>query len=387
MFRCLIAVLVVSLAMTAAAFGQPAQPSGKLPHAIPFQRVISADPPPLQFSGVVEDAVRVPDAATATARMKMVADAGFNAIKITMPWSKNQAEIINDHQRACNAAVAARENGLDFVLDIIPNGVFFPVRSSPISRFQKTLNDYLNWISGENGCVAGMPLTVEIGNEPNTKRFLQLNREGTGAAALAYTRLLARSYASVKQKASELGIQVTVWGGALASSHDPLGFITAMGEAKNQLGLKGPMMDAFSYHPYGQNSAEPPDAQHLPGDGTVIGVSDYNLLVAALEDAFGYLPPVVYSEYGVETTGQNGVSGAGKPVTPTVQGSFYRQALNLAVCQGVKSFFIFHLFDDPEPDDWQSGMYYRDDATPKVSLPVVRQAVIDARTPGAMTCG
>lgn len=393
---------VVALVASANASAQSPRPDGVARAAVAVHSINQGTAPPLQFTGVVEDAVRIPDLQTAEALMKLVASAGFNAVKITVPWSPGQAEVINDHSRVCSAATAANENQLSFIMNVIPDKRNPPIRPGQIDKFQKTLNDYLYWIAGPNGCMPGMKLIVEIGNEPNSSTFLKLNKQGTDVAAFAYTRLLCAAYGSLKAKAAELGIDVRIWGGALASSHKPLDFIASMGTSQRQLRCKGPMMDAFSFHPYGANSSEAPGVQHLPGDGTVVGIADYPLLVAALKNAFGYIPQVVYSEYGVKTVippshsaGYLGrIPEAVKPVSEDVQAQFYEQAFNLAACQNVGGLFLFHLFDDPYLDkDWSSGLYYtlgvsgKRPPTPKLSLPLVRQAVIDARTPGATMCG
>ena len=45
---------------------------------------------------------------------------------------------------------------------------------------------------------------------------------------------------------------------------------------------------------------------------------------------------------------------------------------------------LFHLYDEPDLDRWQSGMYYVD-GTPKSSLAAVREAAIAARE-GKLEC-
>jgi hypothetical protein len=68
-----------------------------------------------------------------------------------------------------------------------------------------------------------------------------------------------------------------------------------------------------------------------------------------------------------------------KPVPESVQGTYYRQAVELAFCQpNVRGFFIFHTIDEVDLNRWQSGLFYVDQE-PKSDLPAVRSAMKEAR--------
>jgi hypothetical protein len=150
-------------------------------------------------------------------------------------------------------------------------------------------------------------------------------------------------------------------------------------------------MDAFAFHPYGDNSSQPPTFQHP--NSTTIALADYPKLVALLAQAFdgtaqrGSTLPIVYDEYGVETVipGTKTTFYDGreptttKPVDPATQGAYYAQAIGLAFCQpNVRGFFLFHSVDETDLDRWQSGLFYAD-GTPKASLGPTRAAVQAAR--------
>src|ERR671928_42677 len=160
-------------------------------------------------------------------------------------------------------------------------------------------------------------------------------------------------------------------------------------------GLRGgrttPIMDEFAFHPYGDNSSQPPDFQHP--SSTSIGLGDYGKLVGLLGAAFdgtaqpGSTLPIVYDEYGVETPipppkarfyrGREPTTT--KPTDPATQGAYYAQALALTFCQpNVRGIFLFHSVDETDLDRWQSGLYYAD-GTPKTSLAPTRAAVLAAR--------
>jgi hypothetical protein len=97
--------------------------------------------------------------------------------------------------------------------------------------------------------------------------------------------------------------------------------------------------------------------------------------------------PILYAEYGVETqipaaktslyTGSEPTTI--RPVPEATQAAYYRQAIALSFCQpNVMGLFVFHAFDEPALDRFQSGLYYSDDQ-PKSSLVTLRTASRDAR--------
>lgn len=325
--------------------------------------------PPLRYVGVVEDAVRVPDLQTAREKMQLVKDAGFNSVKITVPWTyPGQAEVINDKPRVCNAAQAAQEQGLSFFLTIIPSDAKGRPGNPPQyprerSKFAKTASDWLYVI---RECVPEMAeLNLEIGNEPNSSTFWrpQTDSAGNWVAPASYAQLLARVYAVVKKTAADLKWRVNVIAGGLASAHNPLDFFAKMGA--NQ---KTQLFDMVSVHPY---------------DGGDIGIGDYAKLLSVLQSSFGWTPPVIYSEYGVNTTKQAGKTAytGAKPagvmrLSENLEASAYIRNIALAASQGASGFFLFHLFDDCQLDTgWQSGLYYCDGVTPKSSLLPVSEAI------------
>ena len=150
-------------------------------------------------------------------------------------------------------------------------------------------------------------------------------------------------------------------------------------------------MDAFGFHPYGDDSSQPPTFTHP--NTTTISLADYAKLVSLLGEAFdgtaqlGSTLPIFYDEYGVESlipaaksslyTGNEPTTT--KPVDEATQAAYYRTALALAFCQpNVEGINIFHAIDEPALDRWQSGLYYAD-GTPKPGVAVVRAAIAQVR--------
>ena len=147
-------------------------------------------------------------------------------------------------------------------------------------------------------------------------------------------------------------------------------------------------MDAFSLHPYEDNSSIPPSFTHP--HTTTISLADYPKLVAPARRSLrrdGAAPaprlPIVYDEFGVQSRipAAKAAEYAGcepradRPVAEATQALYYAEALALAACQPtVHSLLIFHVSDEPDLDRWQSGLYYADD-TPKTSLPRVQRGI------------
>jgi hypothetical protein len=250
---------------------------------------------------------------------------------------------------------------------------------------------------------------VIVGNEPNLNRFWlpQFGPAGENVAAPAYLELLAKTYDALKQ----VSPRITVWGGALAprgidrpgsgrDTHSPTKFIRDMGLAYRASGRALPVMDGFAFHPYCDNSSQPPRECAHPRT-SAIGIADYDKLVALLGEAFdgtaqrGSTLPLLYDEFGVETTvpspKERLYSGTEpvtiRPVDEATQAGFYREALAMAFCQpNVRGILLFHVVDEGERPGWQSGLYYLD-GTQKASVLAVRRAAAESRRGVVARCG
>jgi hypothetical protein len=159
-------------------------------------------------------------------------------------------------------------------------------------------------------------------------------------------------------------------------THSPTKFIEDMGAAYVASGRTQPLMDEFSIHVYGDSARIPPTLAHP--NTTSVGIADYGKLVRLLHAAFGGSLPIVYGEYGVETTVPPDKQSlyTGKEVVPTIdaqlQAQYYRQAIQLARKQpDVRALFIFKVFDETRLEGLQSGVRYAD-GSPKPSLSAVQ---------------
>ena len=339
--------------------------------------------------GAAEDVVKAQDYAFAKAEMDKVKLAGLDTIRVTQTWAKGETTLgPNDQITLGNAMKAAQFTGVRVILSLYPFG-------SSVTPL--TDQDRLDFTQYAADVVKRYPLLHDIivGNEPNLNRFWQPQFGGSGedVAAPAYEQLLAATYDALKV----VRPHSTIYGGALAprgvdkpntgrDTHSPTAFIADLGAAYKSSGRLIPIMDAFAFHPYPENSATGPDFPHP--NSTSIGIADYAKLVGLLGAAFdgtaqkGSTLPIIYDEFGIETvipaakaplyTGTE--PSTTKPVDEAVQAQMYLQAMQMTFCQPtVLGILLFHLQDEPALSGWQSGEFYVD-GTPKISLYPVRSA-------------
>src|SRR5919197_3820493 len=324
---------------------------------------LAAAPPafaggPTMTIGATEDIVKQPDLVTAKAQMDRLKLAGLRAVRMTQEWATGPTEPGGaDFDELKNAVTAAQLDGVQVVLSVTNHGS----RTTPLS--DQDQSDFATYAAN---VARALPYVRDyvIGNEPNLNRYWlpQFGLDGSDAAAPAYESLLAKTYDALKA----VSPKITVLGGAVSprgidrpntgrDTHSPTAFITDMGAAYRASGRTKPIMDEFAFHPYGDNSSQPPTATHP--NSTSIGVADYPKLVALLGQAFdgtaqqGSTLPIVYDKYEVETqvpsTQRSFYSGreptTTKPVDPATQGAYYPPAIPLAFCQPhVRGIFLFH---------------------------------------------
>jgi hypothetical protein len=347
------------------------------------------------YIGAAEDSAKSTDLVEATAKIDLALLAGYDAVRLTAIWAPGQAEPVGeDLVKLENAIGAAQLRGVRVVLSVYHrNSRTTPTTPEARARFA----------AFAAGLARRFPHVTDfvIGNEPNLNGFWmpQFNPDGSSASPAGYFELLAATYDALKAVSPD----VTVIGGSVSprgannptgarQTHSPARFISELGRAYRESGRRRPVMDEFSFHPYGENSSVPPELPRHPRSNT-IGLSGYWRLVSALGRAFdgtrqpGADIPIVYDEYGHDTLipPEKAALYAGRehattrPVSEAVQGDYYRRALAMAACQPtVRGFLLFLVSDEPGLAQWQSGIFYADD-TPKASFPVVRDAVRQAR--------
>ncbi len=354
---------------------------------------------PAMLVGAAEDAVQADNVPAAKAKLDLLKLAGFGAVRITEIWAPGQhAPSAVEQQRLAAVTGAAKLDGIRVYVAVLNAGS----KTTPLSA-----TDQSNFATFVASIVRRYPSVADVivGNEPNNNRFWlpQFALDGSDVAANAYESLLAKTYDAVKAIAPS-GIDVI--GGALAprggdrpgtgkDTHSPTAFVTDLVAAYKATGRALPIMDAFDMHAYEDNSSLPPSFQHPKT--TTIAIADYGKLTGALAGFDGTAQPgstlpIVYGEFGVESkipaekaslyTGNEPATT--KPVDEQTQATYYHDALAIAFCQpNVKTFFVFHAFDEPVLSAWQSGLYYTD-GTAKTSLPIVRKAIRDV-TGGVVT--
>jgi hypothetical protein len=345
--------------------------------------------------GATEDAVRRPTPADAKAQMDLIRLAGFDGVRITQVWSPGETTLSpQDAAVLDNVTAAAKLDGIEVIASVLNADA----KTAPLT--DQAQADFAAYTASLVTTVPAIRHVI-VGNEPNLNLYWlpQFDAGGGDAAATAYEALLARTYDAVKAADP----QVEVIGGAVSPhgndkpdgirlTHSPTTFIPDLGAAYRASGRATPIMDAFAFHPYEDNSSIAP-VKGLNPKSTTVAIADYGKLVALLGQAFdgtaqqGATLPIYYDEFGVQSAIPPGKASLytgtepaqTKPVDESTQAEYYRQAVQLAFCEPtVKGLFLFHSVDESDLHAWQSGLYYPD-GTAKTSLPATRLAIEEAR--------
>ena len=355
---------------------------------------------PFMMVGAADDFAKDPTAAGAKLDMDKAKLAGLDSIRMTATWKTGERALPASEATALTNAIDAAEfTGIRVILSIYPYG------SSVTPLTDTAQADFAAFAAS---IAQQFPYVHDfiVGNEPNLNRFWmpQFAPDGSDAAATSYEQLLATTYDALKA----VRAHITVYGGALAprgidkpgtkrDTHSPTAFIADLGTAYRDSGRATPIMDAFAFHPYPENST----IGFIPHpNSTSLGIADYDKLVALLGTAFdgtaqrGSSLPILYDELGIETqippekaslyTGTE--PSTTKPVTEDVQARLYEQAMAMTFCQKtVIGLLLFHVVDEKPLSAWQSGLYYAD-GTAKSSLQAVRGAAFTVHRGVAAAC-
>ena len=345
--------------------------------------------------GTVEDEVLADDLVTTKTNMTLLRLAGLDSIRVTALWGPTQREPSEtDAPKFDHLATAARLSGVRLYVAVMHKGS----ATTPLSE-----TDQADFAAYAASLARRFPAFRHfiIGNEPNLNRFWlpQFDEAGADLAAPAYLQLLAKTYDALKA----VSRTVTVIGGALAprgidrpgsgrDTHSPTTFIRDMGTAYRESARRRPVMDSFAIHPYGDSSSQSPLNSAHPRTSSV-GLADYDKLVRLLGEAFdgtaqlGSQLPILYAEYGVETTVPERKAALydgteptpTRPVSEATQALYYRQAIGMAFCQrNVQGILLLHALDERARPGWQSGLFWAD-RTPKTSLRRVAAAAAESR--------
>ncbi len=324
--------------------------------------------------GAMEDQIVSEDIEQSRRVAKLIKEAGFNTVKISMPWTYpgQGAEIDNDLKRFQNAVQASMEYDLQFYMVMIPfdnDGSVgqAPVTASQMRRFADTAVSYLHAYNKVN---PHQPMIIGLPNEPNLETFWKPQTD----SAKKVTRLLSIAYPKLKRNALNLNTEVIVVGPELASYHDDLAYIEEMGKTIKELKIDSdsPIMDVFAWHMYGLKNNDPPE----------VAYERYKAVKSLVKKHIGDIP-VWNTEYGVKTAIPESMKGhyslpkqqLSTLVSESEQGKYYSDAITMAKCRNMGGIVLFNVIDDPT-DYWTSGIYAANSLfTPKASFKRVQQSI------------
>src|SRR5258708_2155499 len=239
--------------------------------------------------GVAEDAVKRTSLVETKSQVDLLKLAGRDSVRVSLTWTPGARTLAStDATQLANVTAGSALAGLKVYVSVAQ----FGSRTTPLTdQDQGDFAAYAAKVAANYPQLAGLI----VGNEPNLNRFWlpQFNDDGSDAAAPAYESLLARTYDAVRAVQPSLrviGGAVSPRGGDASSfggirpTHSPTVFIQDLGTAYRASGRAAPIMDAFGFHPYGDNSSQPPSFQHP--NTTTTGLADYGKLVALLGTAF-----------------------------------------------------------------------------------------------------
>ena len=253
--------------------------------------------------------------------MQLAANAGLRTIVLSAVW-KQGATAASDLPPLRRAVRAAKAQGIEPQL-----AVYQLSSSTPLDDAARTaFSEYAVAL------VKALPSvrTVLVGNEPNLNLFWMPQFDSTrgDAAATAYEQLLAVTYDALKSADAN----VTVVGGEPGATRrrrpDGLPSDALTDDVHQGHGRRVPRKrtykaaDGHVLDPRLRRVAEDPAVVPPPRTRRSIGIADYDKLVSLLGQAFdgtaqaGSKLPIVYGEYGVETTSRSQARYTGAEVVP-----------------------------------------------------------------------
>jgi hypothetical protein len=349
--------------------------------------------------GVVDDHAKGADPEFFFGQMT---DLGMTEVRVTILWDPATPMTIRDQAEIERMLPFAQARGIRvlFVLDLAtpqavgnsaPAAGRFAAFAAHVARTFPSVKDII------------------VGNEPNQTRFWQpqYNRNGSPAACIAYERLLAASYDSLKQvdptiKVIGVGLSPRGNDSPKASSNvsrSPVRCLRDIGAAYRGSARRRPVMDELSFHPYPRSDRDP----LLKGyQWPNAGVPNLDRIKQAVWDAFNGTRQPTFAEgsraggltfrldevgWQVRVVasaahayeGTENVSTTDEAIQAQIYGSLIRY---LACDRSVRSLLFFGLIDEPILDRWQAALI-RADGTRRPAYDAVKNTF--AQTHGRCT--
>jgi hypothetical protein len=326
--------------------------------------------------GVVEDGVRGAEPSLLLDRMS---DVGMSEVRVTISWDPAAPTTIREQEAIERMLPFAQARGIRVILSIdlanpraVGNSTAAAARfaafTAQVARTFPTVKDII------------------VGNEPNQTRFWQpqYNPNGSPAACVAYERLLAASYDSLKQTdptINVIGVGLSPRGNDNPKAKDnvsrsPVGCLRDMGAAYRGSARRKPIMDELSFHPYPRSNRDPLLKGYLWPNA---GVPNLDRIKQAFWDAFhGTAQPrfgegaqrglrfrldEVGWQVRVVPAAAHAYEGTENVQTTdeSLQAGIYSGLIRYLACDpSVRSILFFGLIDEPVLERWQAALLRAD---------------------------
>ena len=311
------------------------------------------------------------------------AEAGATTIEVAEPYTQGGAQVDNDTERLCSAALLAGKYHFDLVIRremryrSDASLGYMPTTPNEYRQFFTNSYDMFANLYGENGCVKDKPPTVyySLDNEPNNKLF-QRNQYVNGRWVAPENTLdfYAYEYPLLHKAANEFGIDLKIIIGELDQNLS-LQFLKRA--AQHRKGSGNPKLgDVYAQHYY---------VQKVGPQNKAVAINNMRRLMDAAKDAFGEMPFWVTELGGISTVPSSKaslympLSKNISPMSPEQQADFYNYFLKQAACLGIARVLLWHMVDDGTPQ--RTGLLYVDE-TKKPSFDKVTptlQTITDER--------
>ena len=346
--------------------------------------------------GVTEDAGKAGDGGAAF--FAAMTDLGLKVNRVSIPWDPANPTTIQSKAELAAWLPQAQLTNTRIIFAVSP------VKASGLTASSGTVPEFVAFVKQLAQTFPSVKDYV-IGNEPNQPLFWlpQYSPTGKPLAAASYMSVLAQSYDALKAvdpTINVIGIGLSPRGNDQPAaknndSRSPVRFIHDLGVAYRASHRAKPLMDELAFHPYPSRDGDSPDVGYIWPNA---GIPNLDRIKQAVWDAFNGTAQPTFAEPRVNTFGKPlmfeldevgwqvtilpdvaslyfGQETSHSTIDEQTQAQYYTDAIDLAACDpSVRALNFFHLMDEPNLKNWQSGLE-RVDLAPRPSYEAVKEKI------------